>query len=286
VEIFEVTTASVTLSADSAYDILNSSGQVIASKNAGENFVYNIPANQADAFAKIVPHSSSAIVEAVSYEDHPSWNPSLNYNQFRGTLEIVYSPKSAKVLAVNELMLEDYLKGVAETNQGLAMEYLKTMSVAARTYAYHYEQLGGKYGVDEVYDITNTTADQLYKGYSREAYASDIVTAADATFGEIATYKGASIVTAYSSGAPELLTSGSRSACSVWGGKYCQPGYEYLAGGVKDPVGTTYSYDACGGGNHCVGLSGAGTRQLAALGKTYQEILKYYYPGIVIQKLY
>ena len=178
------------------------------------------------------------------------------------------------------------MKGVAETNQGLNMEYLKTMSVAARTYAYHYQALGGKYGADEVYDITNTTSDQLYKGYGREAYASDVVTAQTATYGEIAAYNGQSIVTAYSSGAPELITTGSKSACLVWGGKYCQAGYEYLAGGVKDPAGTTYSYDACGGGNHCVGLSGAGTRQLAALGKTYKEILMYYYPGATIQKLY
>jgi len=35
-----------------------------------------------------------------------------------------------------------------------------------------------------------------------------------------------------------------------------------------------------------VGLSGAGTRQLAAQGKTYKEILLYYYPGTTIQKLY
>jgi len=275
------------LSSDSAFNVLDKSGQIIISKNAGENYVYTIPVSNLDAFIKIVPRSQSGIVEVVSYDEHPSWKPTLNYNKFRGSFEIIYSVKLAKIFGVNELYLEDYLKGVAETSQGLNMEYLKTMSVAARTYAYHYQQLGGKYGIDEVYHITNTTSDQLYKGYSREAYASDIVTAAEATAGEIASYNGASIVTAYSSGAPELITSGSRAACLVWGGKYCQIGYEYLAGGVKDPVGTTYSYSACGvSGNHCVGLSGAGTRQLAAQGKTYKEILKYYYSGVEIKKIY
>jgi len=274
----------VVFSGSGPYDVYDKSGNLVVSKQTGEQFSVSV-ANPSGVFAKLVPKSGT-ILEIISYQDLASWKIGLNYNKFRGNLEIVYSNKSGKLWVVNELPLEEYLKGVAETNQGLNMEYLKTMSVAARTYAYHYFKLGGKYGGDEVYHITNTTSDQLYKGYGREPYASDIVTAAGATFGEMVFYNGQTIVTAYSSGAPELITNGSRSACSVWGGKYCQSGYEYLNGGVKDPQGTTYGYDACGGGNHCVGLSGAGTRQLAAQGKTYKEILLYYYPGTTIQKLY
>jgi len=276
--------AGVVFSGNGPYDVYDKSGNLIASKISGEQYSVNVT-NPSGSFAKLVPKTGT-ILEIVSYQDLASWKTGLNYNKFRGNLELVYSNKSSKLWVVNELSLEDYLKGVAETNQGLNMEYLKTMCVAARTYAYHYQQLGGKYGSDEVYYITNTTSDQLYKGQAREAYASDIVAAEQATYGEIVAYNGSSIVTAYSSGAPELMTSGSKSACSVWGGKYCQPGFEYLNGGVKDPQGTTYGYDSCGGGNHCVGLSGAGTRQLAALGKNYKEILLYYYPGTTIQKLY
>ncbi|MDD5589880.1 MAG: N-acetylmuramoyl-L-alanine amidase [Candidatus Portnoybacteria bacterium] len=262
------------------FDVYDKSGNLIASKQAGEQYSVS-----RSGFAKIKP--KSGVLEIVSYRDLASWKTGLNYNKFRGNLELVASPKTGKVWVVNELALEEYLKGVAETNQGLNKEYLKTMSVAARTYAYHYWKLGGKYGSDEVYHITNTTSDQLYKGYGREPYASDIVDAATATQGEMAVYNGNPIVTAYSSGAAELITSGSKSACSVWGGKYCQAGYEYLAGGVKDPEGTTYSYSACGiSGNHCVGLSGAGTRRLAELGKTYKEILTHYYPGITVAKIY
>jgi len=275
--------ARVVFSANGPYDVYDKNGLSVVSKQNGEQFSVDVT-SPSSAFAKLVPRAGT-ILEIVSFSD-PAWNNVTNYNKFRGNLELVYSNKSNKLWVVNELPLEDYLKGVAETNQGLSMEYLKTMAVAARTYAYHYEFLGGKYGADEVYYITNTTSDQLYKGYAREQFASDIVVAQTATDGEIATYNGSAIVTAYSSGAPELLTSGSKSACSVWGGKYCQPGFEYLAGGVKDPSGTTYSYDACGSGNHCVGLSGAGTRALTAQGKTYKEILRYYYPGITIQKLY
>ncbi len=266
------------------YDVYDKSGKLLESKPSGGQTSVNV-ASPASAFAKLVPRSGT-ILEIVSYQDKPSWKPTLNYNQFRGNLELVYSQKSGKLWVVNDLAFEEYLKGVAETNQGLNMEYLKTMAVAARTYAYNYAKQGGKYGSDEVYHITNTTADQLYKGYGRESYASDIVAAAQATFGEMVVYNGQPIVTAYSSGAAELISTGSRSACSVWGGKYCQAGYEYLKGGVKDPSGTTYSYDSCGAGNHCVGLSGAGTRQMAALGKNYKEILTHYYPGTTLLKIY
>ncbi|MFH0852164.1 MAG: N-acetylmuramoyl-L-alanine amidase [bacterium] len=274
----------VVFSAGGPYDVFDKNGNLIASKAAGEQYSVNT-ANPTNTFVRLTPKSGT-ILEAVSYQDIASWKTGLNYNKFRGNLELVYSNKSGKLWMVNELPLEEYLKGVAETNQGLAVEYLKTMAVAARTYALFYYNQGGKYGSDQVYHITNTTSDQLYKGYGREPYASDIVTAAQATLGEIVSYNNGPVVTAYSSGAAELMSAGSRSACSVWGGKYCQAGFEYLKGGVKDPEGTTYSYDVCGSGNHCVGLSGAGTRRFAALGKTYKEILTYYYLGTEVKKIY
>ena len=39
-------------------------------------------------------------------------------------------------------------------------------------------------------------------------------------------------------------------------------------------------------GNHMVGLSGKGARAMAGQGKTVEEILKYYYAGAEIKKLY
>jgi len=286
VALFEVTAPSVTFTANVAYDILNKSGQIIASKKAQENYIYNI-ATPGEAFIKIVPQSADGAVEIISFEDHPAWKPTLNYNKFRGAMEIVWSQKSNKIWAVNELLLEDYLRGIAETVQGDPMEYQKTMMVAARTYAYYYWQKGGKHGSDEVYQLIRTSGDQLYKGYGREIFAPDVSEAVRLTRGEIASFNGQPIVAAYSSGAADLITLGSRSACSVWGGQFCQSGFEYLAGGVKDPDGTQYSYSSCSGSNHCVGLSGAGTRQFAKLGsKNYQEILKYYYPGVEIKKIY
>jgi hypothetical protein len=286
IAIFEVTDPAVSFTADTSYDVLNKNGQVVISKKAGEIYSYNV-GTPADAFVKIVPVSVDGIVQVTSYEDHPAWKPTLNYNKFHGAIEIVYSNKSVKVWAVNELALEDYLRGIAETGQTDPTEYQKTMMVAARTYAYYYILKGGKRGADEVYHLNNMASDQLYKGYVRETLAPAVIDAVSATRGEIAVYNNLPIVAAYSSGAAELQTSGTKSACAVWGSNYCQAGFEYLAGGVKDPVGTEYNYSSCSGANHCVGLSGAGTRQFAKTGtKNYQEILKYYYPGTEIKKIY
>ena len=161
------------------------------------------------------------------------------------------------------------------------------MIVASRTYAYYYLQKGGKRGTDEVYILNNTSSDQLYKGYAREILSPNITAAVNATTGQIAQFNGQPIITAYSSGAPELAQTGTKSACSVWGGAFCQAGFEYLAGGAKDPTSAPYTQTACGGGNHCVGLSAAGSRQFAITGaKTYQQILQYYYLGTEIKKIY
>lgn len=237
------------------------------------------------AFAKFIPVDFSTIMEVVSYSDW-NWNKSANYNKFRGNIEIKYSAKSQKLFVINELVLENYLKGIAEVSNSDEYGHLQTLIVASRTYAYNYILKGGKYGADEVYHLKNTPADQLYKGYGREGLAPNVVRAVLETTGEIATYNGNPIVAAYSSGADEIRTSGTRSACSVWGGKYCQTGYEYLSGGVKDPDNAPYTQVTCGGGNHCVGLSAAGSRQMAKLGKTYKEILTHYYKGTVIGKAY
>jgi len=286
VAIFEVLTPAVTLTANMPFNVLDKAGQIIATKNANENYVYTIN-EKITTFVKITPQSADGIVQIVSYEDHPAWKPSLNYNQFHGAVEIIYSAKSNKVWAVNELDLEDYLKGIAEISSTDATEYQRSMIVAARTYAEYYIQKGGKRGADEVYILNNTTSDQLYKGYGREILAPSIVRAVIDTRGEIVTYNGNPIVSAYSSGAAELQTVGTKSACALWGKQYCETGFEYLAGGVKDPAGAVYDYAACGGANHCVGLSGAGARAFAKVGaKNYQEILKYYYLGTEIKKIY
>ncbi|HEB01513.1 MAG TPA: hypothetical protein ENI16_00765 [Candidatus Portnoybacteria bacterium] len=274
-------TTEVMITANGPYSVYNKNG-LVGTKSGGETTTIAVSSS---TYTKFVPVDKKTILEIKSYTNW-NWNKTKNYNQFRGNLEIKYSNKSQKVWVVNELPLEDYLKGVAEALQNDPTEHIRVMTVAARTYVVYYLQKDGKYGSDEVYHLTNTSSDQLYKGYGREVLAPAIIEAVTTTKGQIATYQGKPIVSAYSSGAPELITQGTRNACSVWN-KYCVSGFEYLTGGVKDISGTNYTQTICGGANHCVGLSAAGSRYFSGQGlKNYQEILKYYYLGVKIEKIY
>ncbi|KKS91905.1 MAG: N-acetylmuramoyl-L-alanine amidase family 2 [Parcubacteria group bacterium GW2011_GWC1_43_12] len=281
----QVQKSPIEFTAGTDFDVLDKKGNIVVSKKAGEKYSYAF-SDPTQVFVKIKPKSEQGAVEIISYEDHPAWKPSLNYNQFRGGVEAIYSAKSGAVWLVNEIALEDYLKGISEVVEGDPLEHIKTMMVASRTYAYQYLIKGGKYGTDEVFHIKNTSADQLYKGYSREILAPTIAQSVNATKGEIILYQNEPIVSAYSSGASEILEKGTRAGCSVWSAKFCEPPYAYLSGGVKDPAGTQYTQPSCGGANHCVGLSAAGSRQMARSGKTYKEILTHYYLGIEVRKVY
>ncbi len=282
VAISEISQNNFEFSANTNFDVLDKNSQRIVSKKANEKFSYQFPATKAEIFVIIVPKGQNSIAEALSFEDHPAWRPSLNYNRFHGSLELIYSAKSNKVWLVNEIFLEDYLKGVAEMVEGEPLEHLKTMAVASRTYAYYYLLQGGKYGSDEVFHLKNTTSDQLYKGYSREEFAPDIIKAREETTGQIAVFDEKPIRAVYSSGAPEST----RDDCKVFGGEFCDKSYDYLRGGIQSPAGASYKRTSCDSVNHCAGLMADGARYLAEQGKTWQEILKYYYQGIEIKKLY
>ncbi len=238
-------------------------------------------------FAKLVGDEKDTIFEIISYSD-PNWkfgsseyNPEKdNYNKFRGKIEIKYSLFSKKVWLINELSLEDYLKGIAESVEGDTLEYLKSMAVAQRSYAFFHLNQEGKYGSEEIFHLKNLATDQLYKGFNREKYAPSIVKAQEETLGLVATFNNKPIRAVYSSGAAGPTKNG----CDVF--NLCGSDYQYLKGGINDPAGTEYQYLSCGGANHCVGVDSAGARKMAELGKTFEEILTLYYPGIKIEKLY
>ncbi len=228
---------------------------------------------------RIIPKDSNGIITVNSYTSL-AYN-GTNDNTFRGIIEIVYSATSQKYWVVNELPIESYLKGIAEMANGELPEYAKAFMIAARSYAYYYVNAGGK-RAGEPYHLINTPSDQWYKGYNFELRARDTVNGAIATRAQIATYNNKPIVAAYSSGAPGLT----KNACAVWGGKYCTTDFAYLNGGVDDPVDTIYKNQSCTSANHCVGLDADGARLMAALGSKAEDILKKYYPGIILTQAY
>ena len=87
------------------------------------------------------------------------------------------------VLAIN---MEDYLCGVVayEMSDSWPLEALKAQAVAARTYAMQRKQHAG----NKDYDVVDTTADQVFKGFDPQY--TNVIEAVEATEGIVGTYKG------------------------------------------------------------------------------------------------
>ncbi len=276
VGLFE-TTDWVKIKVSSTYQIVNANGKVLkTTKYANKqvrikyrNGKYLVRrgsySKNAKHYIKIIPTDPKAIITITSYEDRPTWNTELNDNMFRGQLEV------QEQYVINELPLEKYLKGVCEAGDNNDKAYLKTLYTAARTYAiYHY--LHPTKHADEPYLLDNTSNDQVYCGYGFEQRAPYITKNIKKTRGKIITYDNEVVVTPYFS----TSDGRTRSWSEVWNGDY-----PYLIS-VDDP--------GCEGmtlNGHGVGLSAEGARYFAETEDwTWKEILKYYYTGIKIKKVY
>lgn len=198
-----------------------------------------------------------------------SWLPGANDNKFRGKLELRYTPKTDSVWVINELPIEYYLKGIAETSNVSPMEFQKTLLVAARTYAMYHVEHATKHA-DEFY-IVDAKYDQVYRGYGQEARSPNIVSAVEQTRGQVVTYDNKIAITPYFSRSDGRT----RSWSEVWYGTvaWCQ--------GVSVPQDNGKTL-----WGHGVGMSASGALAMANEGKMYDYILKYFYTGIQIMKWY
>jgi len=198
-----------------------------------------------------------------------SWLPGANDNKFRGKLELRYAPKTDAVWLINELPVETYLKGIAETSNVSPAEFQKTLLTAARTYAMYHVTRATKHA-DEFF-IVDAKYDQVYKGYGQEARSPNIVAAVDATRGLVVTYNGDIAITPYFSRSDGRT----RDWSEVWYGTvaWCK--------GVPVPqdAGKTLW-------GHGVGMSASGALAMANEGQTYDQILKYFYTGIALTRWY
>jgi len=139
--------------------------------------------------------SSSAPVVFAS-EDEKDAPVRFNEKPYRGRIE-VFTNLRGSLTVVNELGLEDYVRGVVanELSPGgyPAIEALKAQAVAARTYALKNR---GQF-MAQGFDILPTTRSQVYRGLTSENPLS--TRAVDETRGIVATYNGEPINALYTS---------------------------------------------------------------------------------------
>lgn len=251
-----------TLTAAESVVVTYENGKYVA-KTAKKSYEHTKP-------FRIKGTTSDTIVEIENYEEKPSWAPNLNFNTYRGSVELAYNQKDTKTWAVNELGVEEYLRGLGEAGNNNDEDYLKALVTAARTYALilylHPTKYAGK-----PYIMVDTSADQVYKGYAYETRVPNVVSAVENTRGRVVTYQGEVVVTPYFSHSDGRT----RSWDEVWFGT--RPWLKSVA----DPCCTNMGLLG-----HGVGMSAQGALYFANEGKAWDWILHYYYTDIEIKKAY
>jgi hypothetical protein len=266
------------ITADKNFKVLGKNNEILFSVGAGTSASItrsgdNINVSlgsivKTNDVVRVVP-DDGGVVEISTMERRPSWNTALNDNKFRGIIEV--RSISSQATYINELPLEDYLKGLAEVSNDTAPEKQKAIAVLARTYARFYMQSDKRKFPGMPYDGSDDPAIfQRYLGYGVESRSANFVNAVAATKDMVVTYNGQLIKTPYFS----QSNGRTKSAQEVWGWTDAP----YLQS-VDDPycAGMTQS-------GHGVGMSGCGSDGMAKAGKAYEEIIKYYYQGVKIEK--
>lgn len=262
------------------YRITDGSGEVLFTVAAGESATLRRSGGNIHVQVGNITRAASVIrVEGIptngrfvihTWENRPAWNPALNDNEFRGALEV--REVNGQAAYINELSLEDYMRGIAEVPNDTPREKAKALSVLARTYARFYMEEANRKFPGLPYDGSDDPdVFQKYLGYGYEKRSPNFLQALDATIGQIVTYQGKLIKTPYFSQSDGRT----RSAKEVWG----WADTPYLQS-VEDPYckGLTMK-------GHGVGLSGCGSDGMARNGASYQDIIKYYYQGVAINTM-
>ena len=142
---------------------------------------------------------------------------------YRGTLKLVSAAKDGKFHIVNELELEEYLKGVVpnEMPVSFGLEALKAQAVAARNYV-----LSPRTKANPNYDVVDSVASQVYFGADTEKDLSD--RAVYETSGIVALYGWDLILAQYSSTAGGYTESYSNAFSDPLTKKFPSDGKPYL----------------------------------------------------------
>jgi len=274
------------LTANKSYKVRTSCGNDLGTYSAGEVVTasydkssreYSFSGNSSyrgSCYIRFEPVSGQNIFELTNYEKRPAWNRAYNDNKFRGIIELRASETNYPWV-INELPIEDYLKGLAETSNYSPLEFQKALITAARSYIFHHYE--NPYKHEKGHFTVDATYDQVYRGYGSEVRVPKLTEAVEQTRGQIVHYDGEPVFTPYYSRSDGRT----RSYKEVWG-IYNGRDYGWLQS-VPAP------YDAAAGNTlwgHGVGMACTDAIGMANDDYGWDEILKYYYTNITLKKLW
>ena len=168
-----------------------------------------------------------------------------------------------KLTIINDIDLENYIKGVVPVEMSPSWEYeaLKAQAIAARSFALANLGKQSRNG----YDLKDNTEDQAYGGVSAETKITN--KAVEETEGLVLTYD-MKIISAY-----YFASAGGMTNNSIWG---ADVPYVRAVPSFDDNVKRN---------GHGVGMSQHGANNLAKQGYNAYQILQYFYQNIKFAKL-
>ena len=212
-----------------------------------------------------------SIMTLSTFNNPTAFDASLNDNVYRGAIEVHWSDNDQKLWMVNELGMEDYLRGLAETSNSSPIEFQKAQIVAARSYALYHYQTKTKHAARH-FDVIATVGDQYYRGYNSELRLTNVSKAVDATRGQVVAYQKQVAITPYSASSNGT----SRAWEDVWGGT---PKPWLIRQPIPEDVGRKRF-------GHAVGMSQLAAQDQAKAGKNYVDILKFFYVSTEVTQWY
>lgn len=189
---------------------------------------------------------------------------SSQYRQFRGIITMRRSSLSNNVWMVNDLELEDYLRGLAEVPDTWPLEARKAQLVTGRTFAV-YRMRNPR---ADIFDLYDDTRDQVYYGYGYELARPGIAQVAELTKGMIVTYANEPIRAYYfsdSGGATENVE-------NAWSGGNPSAAIAYLKG-VTDPYAKPINWEASISQQYLMESFANSLTRIGAAGETIVDIV-------------
>ena len=220
---------------------------------------------------------SHTIVRIDSWDRLPDWDKSGKYNDnlFRDTIRVLN--KDDKLVVINDLPIEWYLKWLGEVSNGDLPEKIKVITIAARSYARYYMESKNRKFSTNLYDGSDNPDEfQKYLGYGYERRSPNVTKLVDATRSQVITYSGTLIKPWYHSSS-DGKTRSALEYCKNNGAENCID-VPYLQS-VSDP-GSLWNTRS----GHGVGISWIGSTYWAKQGWNYKKIIQYYLNGVEIQR--